>query len=149
MARFRFSLQRLLDVKGIRKKQEVVILSSLRKREVELVREIEQLNRKIKGVMDKISVMERGIFKISDIQQCSHFMEFLGNELSRKGRELKELRAEIAKKAEEVKKLYREELVLQKLKDRRYLEFLKEEERKEQKELDEIATILFNRRETF
>jgi len=149
MARFRFSLQRLLDVKGIRKKQEVVILSSLRKREAELVREMEQLNQKIKDVMDKIFVMERGIFKISDIQQCSHFMEFLGNELSRKERELKELRAEIAEKAEEVKKLYREELVLQKLKDRRYLEFLKEEERKEQKELDEIATILFNRRETF
>ncbi len=147
MARFRFALQRLLDVKGIKKQQEVVILSSLRKRESDLVEQIERLGLRIKEITEKIFVMEKGVFRISDIQQYSRFMEFLGGELKRKESELESLREKIKEKAEEVKRLYREELILKKLRDKRYIEFLKEEDRREQRQLDEIATILFNRRE--
>ncbi|MGL5331053.1 MAG: flagellar export protein FliJ [Peptostreptococcaceae bacterium] len=134
MNKFKFRLQKVLDIK-VKNEEEVKIKYSKTQGEKVIVeKELESL----KSNYDKYS----NINKIDDVitqkitanylNSLSYSIDLANKELQEKQRELKEVKEELINKQIERKSL-------EKLKENKFKSYKKEEERKEQNENDEFA----------
>jgi flagellar FliJ protein len=147
MRRFVWRLQRVLDIKvkqeSLKRMELLQITERLLMTRTELLNQeriLAQLLAEIAGRDPKSRIREQEF-----VLKCSAINNELIEKLKKKVRELE---LEQRKKIEEILEIRRAKEVLEKLRAKAEQEYKKEQERLEQKEIDESATISFVRRMT-
>lgn len=143
---FKFKLQKALEIKIKEENEERKNLNEkqqLLKKEIE---KLEEINGNIKNIIASYSESKKGSLNISLMQSYENFLKKLKGEKENQI-DIIEL---VEKKVEEAKNLFlekrKERKIFEKLKEKRYEAFVKEELRKEQKFIDELSTSIYNRR---
>ncbi len=145
MATFRFRLQKVLDYKQQvedTKKQELFHLMKIFHEEEKVLRGLHEL------LLKKLSEFEekqQGELDILELLFYSGFISRLNGEIELQREKLRQLALQIEQKRGEVIAASKERRIMEKLRDKKYKEFMKEESRREQKFLDEIGNNAFVR----
>lgn len=143
---FKFKLQKALDIKIQEedlKRKELTDKQQLLENEKE---KLNQINNKIIEMIHSYSKNKTGSLNIALMNSYENFIRKLKLE--------KEDQIDIVdlveKKVEEAKNMFlevrKERKIFEKLKEKRYENFMKEELKKEQNFIDELSTSIFNRR---
>ena len=145
---FSFRLDVLLRLrKSLKEQAEQELARWIRRREnvVGLINELKsEIKREREKLNDRIS---RGI-KSSEYQQQVEYIEILTKKLTYRIDQLKSIEENLNKARELLKKRHQELQVVEKLKEKAYERYLFEEQQKEQKEADELATIRYIAKKT-
>ena len=145
---FSFRLDVLLRLrKSLKEQAEQELARWIRRREnvVGLINELKsEIKREREKLNDRIS---RGI-KSSEYQQQVEYIEILTKRLTYRIDQLKSIEENLNKARELLKKRHQELQVVEKLKEKAYERYLFEEQQKEQKEADELATIRYIAKKT-
>ena len=144
MAKFRFRLQGLLDIKQKiedQKRQEYGLAVAAAEREKQKKQEL--LDKK----EEKIIEFRRRIEKIIDSQShesYNNYIEFLKEEVLRQEKVILEAEKIVEKKRLELVDSMKERKTLEKLSERQYDEFLIEQKLAQQRVVDEIVSYRFD-----
>lgn len=139
MAAFKFRLQKVLDYKQQvedTKKQELFRLMKIFYEEEKILHGFHEL------LLKKLSEFEekqQGVLDVLELLFYSGFIARLNDDIDRQREKLKQLAKQIEQKREEVISASKERRIMEKLREKKYGEFMKEESRREQKFLDEIG----------
>ena len=145
MASFKFRLQKVLDYKQQvedTKKQELFHLMKIFHEEEKVLIKLHEL------LLKKLSEFEekqQGELDILELLFYSGYISRLNGEIEQQREKLKEIARQITQKREEVIAASKERRIMEKLREKKYKEFMKEESRREQKFLDEIGNNAFVR----
>lgn len=145
MAAFKFRLQKVLDYKQQvedTKKQELFRLMKIFHEEEKVLIKLHEL------LLKKLSEFEekqQGELDILELLFYSGYISRLNGEIEQQREKLKQLALQIEQKRGEVIAASKERRIMEKLREKKYKEFMKEESRREQKFLDEIGNNAFVR----
>lgn len=141
--KFRYSLQKVVDLKENEKKQaEWLLTSALNKlqREEASLRELKKLQASLQQQMEQAARSSTPIHKLQGMQQYMNYMEQC---IENKGQEVRCAKGEVQVKQQGLTAKMLEEKVWLKAKEKAYHFFLDASRKKEQHELDEMATVRF------
>lgn len=142
---FHYEFQKILDLKEKEKEQlQLSLSSSLKALEKEKIRHCELLQKRatLENRLLNKQAETTNIYELLDIY-C--FQQTLEKHIMHSGQRLLKAEKEVERKIEQVAEKAKEEKSWQMLKRREWLRYKYEEERTEQKNLDEISTNLFIR----
>jgi len=144
MRRFVWRLQRVLDIKAkeeeIKKAELLKVTEKLTQKRTELLIQKRTLNEIIAGLAEtepRKRLAEQELFLKNSITTDDLIKQLK--------RQISQLETEQKEKIAEVLKLRRFKEGLEKLREQAKMEFIKEQEKLDQKELDEMATVRFAR----
>ncbi len=136
MKRFRFSLQKLLDIKNSSLELLKMEMSKLNKVIEEIKNEIENITEKISEAQER---MDRGIRDIVFLREWMDYIQSLYRARKEKLAELVTLEKNLDELREKYAKVRQEQKALEKLKELRKMEHDLEFLREEQRVIDDIA----------
>ncbi|MDN5293731.1 MAG: flagellar protein FliJ [Eubacteriales bacterium] len=143
MKPFAFRLQVLLDLKKKQEEQQKEILGKMEReyqRQKELLKELEEE----KSSLYRMMLKERGErLELTRLQAYAGYVPWLEKRIKEQSFKVACLAEELEKSREVLKELMRERKVLERMRWRRYQEYLYQVQREEQKGIDEIATRLY------
>jgi flagellar FliJ protein len=143
MGKFSFRLERLLKIAKHReeeaKKNLALCLTELKNGQEQLLllsrQQTQALRALVEGQKGKISIHQL----ISNHQYC----QFLKSEVEKKQREVIKLEKKVEEAREQLKEILKKRKILDNLKDKQFTDYIFEEQKSLQKDLDEIASNLF------
>jgi flagellar protein FliJ len=147
MARFRFTLEPLLRLR--RREEErmrdafLSALRALRARELEAA----ELVRRREEVKARSRERQEGSIDIEELLRTRHSLNVLFQRIEEKRAELAALRPSLDGARTAYRRAAARRRVVEKVRERRFRDFLREEERRERRDLDEAAQTAFLRRE--
>lgn len=139
MPRFQFRLQRVLNLKEQKEQAIKEELAWLKKKEWEKQQEIQSMKETLRGCEEALLKKEEEPFYIHDILFYLAYREKLCNEIKREEEKLQNLQKEIEDTRERLIAASKEKRVLQRLRERRWLQYVEECEKEEQGILDEVG----------
>ncbi len=143
MARFRYSLQQVLELKNGMKKQISAEVAGLERQEAEIQNRIQALHREWEQER-KALTEEAKQMVAAEFQLRTAYIENLNRKMEAERRELLEVSRRLAEKRKKLLQYAREQKILEKLRERKLAEFRKAERIREQKQLDELANVRFH-----
>ncbi len=147
MKKFRFSLQRLLDIREAREtevKHELMKVLSLQN--VERVRQ-DEIRAKISRYEVQYSErLKKGVFSTDEVMSLMRYSDVSRNAIIESDRRIEELQPEVDRIREKLVVASRDKKIVEKLKDRKYEEFEYEFNREQAKENDDINQKLYHRK---
>ncbi len=147
MARFKFRLEKVLEVRRRKEEEKEKELASLKK---ELRREeefLEKLRKETSLIAERIGAFQKvddESLNLEELRREYDYLEVLRNKITRHLNTVEKLMIKIEEKRKELIEASKERKIMEKLKDKQYRKFRSEEERKERKVLDEIGTLNYN-----
>jgi flagellar FliJ protein len=145
MPQFKFKLQKVLDYRKIKEEEKKRELSLLL---IEYNKEREILNilkNKQEELFGDLKNLQKDELNITQILFYYFYLQDLSNRIKKQVQILEELDKKIQEKREEVIQASKERRIMEKLKERKYKEFLYFMDRAEQIFLDEISNSAFVR----
>lgn len=146
MPRFKFKLQRVLEIKEHKEellKNELAEANRIHQQERRILNELEE-NRE-RHLSDFSQAQTQEFLLIEDLKIRLRFIKKLAFDLIDQEQKVREALKKTEEVREELVKASQEKKVLERLKEKHYKEFLKEEDSKEQHTLDEIALSMYFR----
>lgn len=144
--RFRFTLQKVVDLKQNEKTQAEWMLTSalikLREEEASL-RELKQIQSTFQLQMTEAATQSTSIQELQEIQ---HYVTYLDQVIEHKGLDVQHAQGEVNVKQQGLTSKMLEEKVWLKARERAYHVHQDESRKREQNELDEIASVRFGDR---
>ena len=140
MARFRFSLESVLNIK---KKLEEQAKNEYGQANARLFREQEKLNTFLmrrEEAKQKLKLILCETLSMTEIRKMEDAVEVLSFYVVQQQLEVKRCEKEVEIAREKLTEAMKERKIFDKLKEKAYEEFLKEENWKEQKEVDELMS---------
>ena len=140
MARFRFSMESVLNIK---KKLEEQAKNEYGQANARLFREQEKLNTFLmrrEEAKQKLKLILCETLSMTEIRKMEDAVEVLSFYVVQQQLEVKRCEKEVEIAREKLTEAMKERKIFDKLKEKAYEEFLKEENWKEQKEVDEIMS---------
>ena len=140
MSRFRFNLQRVLDVRATQERIRQNELALERKKEIAVLQKIyrlriEQSDEYLKGD----TIMSQTAIEARTVINHQRYIESLERDIARAFNDLGVQRTAVESARRTLVEAARKKKLLEKLKDKRMTEFKKEEEKAEQKVIDELG----------
>lgn len=148
MAGFRFSMQSLLDIK---EKLEEQAKNDFSQANLRLMQAEEERDRLQKRLMHKEEVLRETVQKLSDIQEIrknENAVEIVKMYVQQQELVVKKRQKEVEVARLHLQEAMKERKTFEKLREKAYEQFLKEENLKEQKEVDELVSYRYGIRET-
>jgi flagellar FliJ protein len=143
MARFSFSLEPLLKLRRLEEDQKKRgFLSSLQLCRLKEA-EIEEISRRREEAKARCRELLPGRIEIEDLLRARRFLNVLFQRLSEKRVELQALRPALDEARAAYRKAAARRRVVEKVRERKWREYLREEDRRERRELDEAGQNLF------
>ncbi len=139
MARFKFRLDKVLEVKEIALKQEQRRLSDINQRRHQLLESRHQLEQAMEECMGQINRLESS--QVDLLASYHTYLHQIMQEIRQLENQLYQLDEEEMKVRQRLQEIQKEKKVLENLKERKYARFLKEQDRLEQATLDELALL--------
>ncbi len=140
MARFRFSMESVLNIK---KKLEEQAKNEYGQANARLFREQEKLNTFLmrrEEAKQKLKLILSEMLSMTEIRKMEDAVEVLSFYVVQQQLEVKRCEKEVEIAREKLTEAMKERKIFDKLKEKAYEEFLKEENWKEQKEVDELMS---------
>ena len=140
MARFRFSMESVLNIK---KKLEEQAKNEYGQANARLFREQEKLNTFLmrrEEAKQKLKLILSEMLSMTEIRKMEDAVEVLSFYVVQQQLEVKRCEKEVEIAREKLTEAMKERKIFDKLKEKEYEEFLKEENWKEQKEVDELMS---------
>lgn len=146
--KYRYPLQKILDLKEKEKEMfQVSLSSSISKLEKE--KELyHRLQENINSLENDWTNKQQGVLSIADWAEWYSYKQLMEKKLSEKSKHLQRVEQEVERKREQVVEKAREVKIYQILKTRDYSRYLATENRKEQIMLDEISANSYIRANT-
>lgn len=139
---FKFKLETVLKYK-IRLEEEAVKEYKLKKKEIlECEHRIEDLNKKLENSKKE----SKKKLDINMMRIYANYIHSLESSIEKERQLLNTLLSQLKIIEEKMFEAKKERKILEKLKEKKYMEYLREENLKDQKFLDEIASIAENRK---
>ncbi len=139
MAKFKFNLEKVLEIKEITLKQEQRRLSDIAQKRQQLLKQREHWEESMQECMSTINSLEATEAEV--LASYHAYLHQIMQAVRQVEKQLYDLDAEEVKVRHRLREIQKEKTVLLNLKERKYERFLKEEERRQQAELDEIALL--------
>lgn len=143
MARFRYRMQNVLNVKEKledQAKNEFAICAARVREEEE---KLEKLNGRYEDMLDKIKELNTGSIDIPAIREAEESVELLKYHIRMQKLNLAAANQELEVARAKLTKAMQERKTHEKLKEKQFEEFVKEEASKESKEIDELVSYRF------
>ncbi len=143
MRRFRFRLQRVLELKESlenQKRDEIAMLYALLN---EKEREIKEGKLEVNSAYNDMRSELEGNIDVSRASLWVNYIDRLWERIHMLEDEREKLNSEIEERRKELFELMKERKTLEKLKERQYREYAREADRQERLNVDEMATIRF------
>ena len=137
MARFKFRLEKVLEVKEIALKQEQRRLSEIGKKRHQLLQQREQLERTLEECSAKINTLDDT--HVNLLSAYYTYLHQIMQEIRQLEDQMYQLDQEELAVQNKLREVQKEKKILQKLKDKNYQRFVKEQQEHEQAILDELA----------
>ncbi len=139
MARFKFRLEKVLEVKEIAIKQEQRRLSEINEKRQKLLDNRHQLEGLLEECTTKINEMEETEANL--ISSYYTYLHQIMQEIRQVEEQLFHLDEEEIRVRNKLKEIQKEKKALENLKEKKYARFVQEEQRREQALLDEFALL--------
>ena len=139
MKKFKFSLEKVLEVKEIEEKNIQRRLQKVQSLIFETERKIFEVSEKISSEGKKINSKINSIMKSSEIMIHFKYIESLTDQLNNHKAQLRDLRLDEEQIQAELVEKSREKKAIEKLKEIKYEEYRKEHNKEQQIILDEIS----------
>lgn len=144
MAGFKFRLQSFLNVKEkVEEQKKLEYGKALNKLEEEKNAKIMLQNEK-NSVIDSLKNRMSNVLNPLELQRYNHYIKLLKNKIRNQDIVIEIAEKEAEKKRTELVKVMQERKMLDILKDKDRFEYFKEQQRAEQKIVDEIVSYQFN-----
>ncbi len=147
MRPFKFTLEQVLDLKEGMKKQLAVEVTGLEREEARIQRRLEQLSNEWQRESAALSKDSRSLVA-AEYRLRASYLDYLNQQIEDERHKLMEISRHLAIKREKLLQYAREQNILEKIRDKKRSEFRKSEQKREQKQLDELATLRFQRDDT-
>lgn len=141
MATFKFSLEKILELKKQKLEQAQIELAKLQKAYQEEIAREKTLKKNI--VLTKKELFSKPTLEAKNIFLFEQHLKGLEAELKICIQRQQILSQELVLWRQEVLKRHKEKKILENLKQKQWEKFIHEQKQKEQKELDEMATLSF------
>ena len=136
---FVFSLERVLQLRRQRERQQMLRLAEARRRERDTENRLQALNHRREGIEIELRRFQQTSPRPDMLLAYSRHLTALGERIDATERELVSRRQEVAEERQILSSLAKDRKVLERLRERRLSEYQQEQLYQEQKELDEIA----------
>lgn len=146
MARFRFRLQRVLDLREQVVEARRVALAAALAREREVRQHLDALEGEMGRRLQALAVREREGVTVAELAPIRRYLEWLGQEREQAQTLLEAARAEVARRREELFRARQEARVLERLRERRLEQHRQDELRSELAQADDLVQSRFQRR---
>ncbi len=143
MRPFKFTLEQVLDLKEGMKKQLAVEVTGLEQQEAQIQRRLEQLSREWRKESDALARDSRSLVA-AEYRLRSSYLDYLNQKIEDERHKLMEVSRHLAQKREKLLQYAREQKILEKIREKKRAEFRKAEQKREQKQLDELATLRYH-----
>ncbi|MGF7185188.1 flagellar FliJ protein [Desulfitispora alkaliphila] len=137
--KFKFSLQRVLDLKEQEEQQVKLRLQIEQKKLLEKQEQVEHLKDKIYKCLEQKK--EKRITTGFDLIQYHQYTGYLEQQMKNAQREVFEQERVIGRVQQELLKITREKQTFQKLKERQFAVFKQEQDKLEQQQIDELTIV--------
>jgi len=144
---FKFRLQKVLEMREQREKL-------LHKRFMELLaaaeeekRELEKLYRYQTQYREELNRKQRGAVDVNEVMQYLHYLEALARAIDEQILRVQEAEERAEEARRDLLKAQQEKKAVEKLKEKQYEDYLKEQQRAEVIFLDEVSSSRFNRQQ--
>lgn len=145
MPQFKFKLQKVLDYRKIKEEEKKRELSALLKEYNKQAEILNSLREKQAGLFLELKNLQKEELNITQILFYYFYLQNLSSRIKKQIQLLEELDGKIVQKREEVIQASKERKIMEKLKERKYREFVYFLDRAEQIFLDEISNSAFVR----
>lgn len=143
MARFIFSLQNLLDIKEKIEEQEKNNYSQANLRLQEALEELEMLKKRHLDAQEILRNVMREVLDVQQIRSREDAVDILKMFVDNQQQIVYQREQELEEARERLNEAMKERKTFEKLRERAFQEFMIEENRKEQKEIDELVSYRF------
>jgi len=141
MKKFKFRLDRVANTKEKQVKQKTSELANLIKKHELAKRKLNDLNNEIESTQQEIFKRSSQGCPIQELLDCQQFIDKLCFAVKKTKKEIETIEDEIEKLQLTLLELNKEKKVLEKLRERRHLQYVVEQNREEQKQLDDMFNI--------
>lgn len=141
MKKFSFNLEKVSETKAIRVKQQTQRLAELlRGLECEEM-ELRSLSTELNGLHEEVLQKTIEGCSASELRDYQRYLSKLIGELQTRKKNIDDYQDKIERLQVKLMELSREKKVLEKLREKRYIKYLQDQTREEQKMLDEMALV--------
>lgn len=140
MARFRFPMENILNMK---EKLEEQAKNEYGQANARLLREqekLEQLTARLEDAKQKLRDVLQEVLSVREIRRKEDAVEIIKTYVMRQFLIVKQCEKEVEIARQKLQEAMKERKIFEKLKEKAFEEFMKEEGRKEQKEVDELMS---------
>lgn len=149
MKKFNFRLQKVLEVRKLKEDQRARELAALKQELIKaqsLLELLRQENIRITAYLQSHHLVVGSKLDMGQLHNCCNYMDGLKSKMASQVKEIKDCVAKVERKRIELIEASKEKKVMEKLKDQKYEEFLKDVEIWERNILDEVGTLGFNQK---
>ena len=137
MKKFKFKLQKVQDTKETQVKQKSGELSKLSYQKATKVQELEDLHGELSMIQREIYEKTMGGCPVHEVLDSHKYADKITQQIKQTRKQIEQLDEKIERRQVELLQLNKEEKILEKLREKRYLQYLQQQNKEEQKILDE------------
>ena len=141
MKKFKFRLQKVVDTKAKQEKQKSIELAQLFMELERQKSELKSLNFELESVQQEVFAKTVGGSPAKEILEYQRYIEKLQQDIQLQKKSIADLEEKIEQTQASLLKLNKEKKILERLREKRYLKYLQEQNREEQKLLDEMFNL--------
>ncbi|MDQ7062629.1 MAG: flagellar export protein FliJ [candidate division KSB1 bacterium] len=144
MKPFKFTLEQVLHLKEGLKKQLAGEVYGLEQQEAQVQKRLEKLSNEWRQESDALS-REASSLLSAEYRLRATYLDYLNQQIEDERQRLMEISRHLAIKREKLLQYAREQKILEKIREKKRIEFHKAEKKREQKQIDELSTLRYQR----
>lgn len=137
MKKFKFKLQKVQDTKEKQVKQKSGELSKLSHQKETKVQELENLHSELNVIQREIYEKTMEGCPVHEVLDSHKYADKITQQIKQTRKQIEKLDEKIERKQVELLQLNKEKKILEKLREKRYVQYLQQQNKEEQKVLDE------------
>lgn len=137
MKKFKFKLQKVQDTKEKQVKQKSGELSKLSHQKETKVQELENLHSELNVIQREIYEKTMEGCPVHEVLDSHKYADKITQQIKQTRKQIEQLDEKIERKQVELLQLNKEKKILEKLREKRYVQYLQQQNKEEQKVLDE------------
>lgn len=146
MARFRYSLQSILDIKLKMETQAKQEFSAAKNALDEEEEKLEALHRRKEGYEEEAKKLLTGTLKVREIEENKEAILRMDEYIARQREQIRLAAARMEQAREKLAEVMKERKTHETLREKAFEEFLKEENKQESKAVDELTSYTYGRK---
>ncbi|MBO5293286.1 MAG: flagellar export protein FliJ [Lachnospiraceae bacterium] len=147
MARFRYRMQSILDIKYKMEEQAKMDYATARMRLTEEEEKKEQLKRRKQSYEEESRAALKGRLKVRKIQEAGEAILRMDEYIVQQDQEIRKAQIRLDAEREKLTELMKERKTHEKLREKAFEQFLAEENARESKEIDELTSYTYGQKQ--